>query len=230
MISKNRIVVLVDNEPGEKLRSDWGLSIYVETSEWSMLFDADTNPSTLQYNAEKLNLNLEDIDFAVLSHYHYDHAGGFSYIAKVNPNLKLYVPPGPANRLRKIGLNPIVVNHNMKITDTSYLIGPLNAGWGLNEISFAFYVEEKGLILLVGCSHPGVGKIASELVSFTKINKIYMIIGGYHSSPLKAIDELAEITKYFSPIHCSNESIKRYVKERYSNKYFEARTGTEIEI
>lgn len=230
MVSKTRIVVLIDNEPGEGLKSDWGLSLYVETPGWSMIFDADTSPNTLQFNAEKLNLNLEEVSFAVLSHYHYDHAGGLSYIAKINPNLKIYVPPGPAGRLRRIGLNPIVVNQNIAISDDSFIIGPLSAGWGLNEISFAFYSGRKGLTLLVGCSHPGVDKIALELVNFTKIDKIHMIIGGYHSSALEAIDRLAEITRYFCPIHCSSESIKRYLEKKYPEKYFKARTGTEIDV
>ncbi|WP_342666296.1 MBL fold metallo-hydrolase [Thermococcus guaymasensis] len=37
---------------------------------------------------------MEGLDFAVLSHWHYDHYGGFSTIAELNPGLELYAPPG----------------------------------------------------------------------------------------------------------------------------------------
>ena len=79
-----RLVVLNDNVPAEGLLNDWGWSVLVE-GKHRFLFDADTRGEILLHNAEALGVSLKGLDFAVLSHWHYDHYGGFSTIAELNP-------------------------------------------------------------------------------------------------------------------------------------------------
>ena len=43
-------------------------------------------------NAEKLGIDLTQVDTVVLSHGHYDHGGGILPFAKINPTAKIYVP------------------------------------------------------------------------------------------------------------------------------------------
>jgi 7,8-dihydropterin-6-yl-methyl-4-(beta-D-ribofuranosyl)aminobenzene 5'-phosphate synthase len=42
-------------------------------------------------NAKNLNINLEKVDFAVLSHGHYDHGGGLSRFMQINDKAPVYV-------------------------------------------------------------------------------------------------------------------------------------------
>ncbi|RLE82474.1 MAG: MBL fold metallo-hydrolase [Thermoprotei archaeon] len=223
-----KISVLVDNEPGRGLFGEWGLSIYAEYGKTKILFDADTNPSVLDYNAGKLEIDLSKLDFAVLSHYHYDHTGGFKLVGEVAPSLTVYVPPGPGHELEELGLKPVVVEKTVEVFKGVYVIGPLEAWKDFYEIALAIKLEGKGLVLLVGCSHPGVDKIALKAQKDTG-NRVYHVIGGFHGPSKETLDKLAEIATYISASHCSGNSAKNYLSRKYSEKYREVRTGTIIE-
>lgn len=56
-----------------------GLSLYVQNDDVSLLFDVGQGIA-FKSNAEKLNIDLSNINYIVLSHGHYDHTGGLKYI------------------------------------------------------------------------------------------------------------------------------------------------------
>lgn len=85
-----KITVLVDNIDGEKLRGEWGLSFYIEYRDKTVLLDAGLS-DLFAGNAEKLGLDLNRVDFAVLSHAHDDHANGFDAFFAGNDHAPLYV-------------------------------------------------------------------------------------------------------------------------------------------
>lgn len=86
-----KITVLAENKVYEEtLVAEHGLSILVESGEHSILFDAGQSGKTFE-NAEKLGIDLDKIDFAVLSHGHYDHAGGFPKFRILNNEAKIYI-------------------------------------------------------------------------------------------------------------------------------------------
>jgi len=228
-ISWTRITVLIDNEPNEDLINEWGLSMWVETPLWRCLFDAGTNPSTLKHNMSKLKIDPSRLDFAVLSHHHYDHLGGFSYIGEEVPNLTVYIPPNSKEKLESWSLKPQIINETKKIAEDAYIIGPLEAWTGFREIALAINVDEIGLIVLVGCSHPGVDNIVLKTLEDLG-REIYAIIGGFHKPSKKALDKVAKIVKRIFPAHCTGSNSKRYLIKNYPDKYGEIRTGTILEF
>ena len=227
MVKKLNLTIINDNEPGEGLKNDWGWSILVESEKWRILFDADTNPHVIEYNTRKMNINLKNVDLGVLSHYHGDHYGGFEYVGRVARGLKIYVPPGDYEFLKSWGLNPIEVKDARKIGDDLWLSGAL--GSFIREQAMGIKVDNIGLVVVVGCSHPGADALASKLKEITN-EEIYLVIGGYHSPPKSVLDNLARISKYISPAHCSGIDAKNYVRRNYPDKYFPVRTGSKIEI
>ena len=85
--------VLVDNTDGEGLRGEWGLSFYIEHDGRTILLDAGLSPLFAE-NAKKMGLDLDKVDFAVLSHAHDDHANGLDRFFELNGHAPLYVASG----------------------------------------------------------------------------------------------------------------------------------------
>lgn len=76
-----KITTLIENNLGDKslLCNEHGLSMYIEADGRNILFDTGQSGDFIQ-NAEKLNVNLNKLDYVIISHGHYDHSGGFKEI------------------------------------------------------------------------------------------------------------------------------------------------------
>ena len=223
---KLKLTILNDNESGFNLKNEWGWSILAESERWKILFDADTNPRVIEYNTKALNIDLKDLDFAILSHYHADHYGGFEYVGNVARGLKIYAPQGGSDFLKNWGLNPIE-GESGEIAEDVWLSGTL--GSSIKEQAVGIKVDDIGLVVIVGCSHPGADTITMKLKEMTD-EIIFLVIGGFHSPSKKVLDNLANLSKYISPAHCSGIQAKNYVRANYPDKYIEVATGSVIDI
>ena len=86
-----RITSLIDNYSQKGFRTEHGLSLYIQTrSGKNILFDMGQG-HLLAENATQFGLSLRDIDFAVISHGHYDHGGGLSCFLKENDMAPIYI-------------------------------------------------------------------------------------------------------------------------------------------
>lgn len=90
-----QITALMDNRlTGRKdLLCEHGLSMFVSCQGKGILFDCGSSEKML-YNAQKLGIDLRGMDAVVLSHAHYDHAGGFRFLAEQYPVGRVYTGPG----------------------------------------------------------------------------------------------------------------------------------------
>lgn len=81
------IITLIENTklPQSKLAVEHGLSFFVRTDISTFIFDCG-HTSLAWSNAKMMNIDLAEVEFVVLSHSHYDHAGGF-------PSLLHHVKP-----------------------------------------------------------------------------------------------------------------------------------------
>ncbi|PMP88804.1 MAG: MBL fold metallo-hydrolase [Desulfurella sp.] len=217
-----KMVILNDNEPSPGLKNEWGWSLFIEFKGKKILFDADTSAEIIKYNSKKLNIDLDSVDFAFLSHYHMDHYGGYGYFAG-KKSFKVYTPDDD-KILREFGLLPIEVKGFKEIEDGVFSTGAIT-GFGLKEHAMVIRLDYLN-ILIVGCSHPGIDNIAK--IVYENLGEIYFTIGGFHEPSLKALDKLAEISKYVAPAHCSGNKAKEYVKKNYNSKYIETKTGSKI--
>ena len=67
-----------------------GLSLYIEAGRKKILFDMGQTEIFAE-NAEKMGIDLADVDIAVVSHGHYDHGGGLSRFLEINKKAPVYI-------------------------------------------------------------------------------------------------------------------------------------------
>lgn len=86
-----KIITLMENLPLDKtFYCEHGLSLYIETQKHKILFDTGKSNNYIE-NANKLGIDLADVDIAFLSHGHYDHGGGIKRFLEINEKSNIYI-------------------------------------------------------------------------------------------------------------------------------------------
>jgi 7,8-dihydropterin-6-yl-methyl-4-(beta-D-ribofuranosyl)aminobenzene 5'-phosphate synthase len=89
----NRVTILYDSfGKSPTLTTDWGFAALVDYGGKRILFDTGNNAQIFEHNVKAAVVDLQKIDFVVMSHRHGDHMGGLAYLLKVNPTVKIYAP------------------------------------------------------------------------------------------------------------------------------------------
>ncbi|MHA1926332.1 MAG: MBL fold metallo-hydrolase [Candidatus Thorarchaeota archaeon] len=226
-----KISVLVDNHPNGTLEAPWGLSMLIETTDMAILFDSGPHWSALRNNSESLGIDLESTcDVAVVSHEHPDHVDGLSYISSIHDNLTLYTPDyGGQTRYWMHDFFAIEVEDTAQVSSGIAIIGMGS------EQALVINVENLGLIILVGCSHPGVENIVARSIEVMNVRAVYMVMGGFHllqagqEQVSDAIDALIQMgVQNIYPLHCSGDEVNEYLDSSYPANHGEASVGFQI--
>jgi 7,8-dihydropterin-6-yl-methyl-4-(beta-D-ribofuranosyl)aminobenzene 5'-phosphate synthase len=105
----------------------------------------------------------------------------------------------------------------------------------LKELSLAVNTPD-GVVLVVGCSHPGIDKIAEAAATINP--KIRLIAGGFHLvvAPddviAKAVAALKDTFKVenVAPGHCTGEPAFAALKHAFGDRYIYAGVGTSLPL
>ena len=87
-----KITTLIENQPGQdgRLAFEHGLSLFIEFAGKRLLFDTGQTGAFAD-NAEKLSIDLSQLDAVILSHGHYDHSGGLARLLPLlSPGTPIY--------------------------------------------------------------------------------------------------------------------------------------------
>jgi len=89
-----RIVTLVENVVYARgLGAEHGLSLYIEHEGHRILFDTGQSDRFLK-NAQRLGIDIAEVDALVVSHGHYDHAGGIEAFCAANKDAAIFIKEG----------------------------------------------------------------------------------------------------------------------------------------
>lgn len=201
-----RITILVDNNTciDQYYLAEPALSFYIEADQKKILFDLGYS-DVWRINAERLNLNLHDIDTIVLSHGHNDHTGGLRYLQNMNQPIQLVAHPDTEKK--KVYQNTdvgsfisfdqlpsnITCNYQKEpypISEHLWYLGEIPRYYGfegypleedrLSDDSALVYKDTEGLFIITGCSHSGICNITRYAQKVFYTEKITGILGGLH--------------------------------------------------
>jgi len=215
-----KITTLVDNDVWLKgLESSWGLSLYVEIDygkeQHRVLMDTSGSPDVLFNNVRKLEVDLSNVEAIFISHWHMDHCGALSQVLPLlRPQTPVYVPamnPSGIKEIRDSEATPIVCSDPVSLMDGMMSTGEMIGG--VSEHSLVINLRDEGLVVLAGCSHPGIVNIVKRAQQVSGGSKVYAVIGGFHISSRREGAHVAEFmqesdVKLVSPCHCTGASAR----------------------
>jgi 7,8-dihydropterin-6-yl-methyl-4-(beta-D-ribofuranosyl)aminobenzene 5'-phosphate synthase len=204
-----KISKLVDNTPGINTKAEFGLSYFIEYNGRTILFDTAQTNLFLE-NARIMNLPIRHADYIVLSHGHFDHGNGLTYLSGgylvCHPGcfVKRY---GKTNR-NYIGLKntkeeitakftPITSEKPYQLFDGAYFLGEIPRITDFESQTTTFIFEdgtpdfviddsalalktENGLFIVTGCGHSGIVNTLEHAKKVTGEKRIYGVMGGFH--------------------------------------------------
>ncbi len=269
-----RITILYDafGKPSH-LERGWGYSALIEYAGKRILFDTGGRTRIFAENVNKLNVNLESLDFVVISHRHDDHTAGLAYVLQKNPKINIYVPlengsfgaPVPAAMKKAIergvkdapantryfdgqyvenylldshwpGANFIHIDDVLEVVPGFFLFRTISDNKGtmeLSELSLAIKTPE-GMLVIVGCSHPGIEKILAKAAGIDV--QIHALAGGLHligasdHSVIQVVNDLKQKwqIKRIAAGHCSGEFAQSEFKKQFGMHHDYAGLGEVI--
>lgn len=143
------------------LESEHGLAVLVEADGKLGLFDTGQSDAVCR-NAERLGVDLGQLDWIVLSHGHYDHTGGLGEVLTLASNAAVYVHPAALEeklvledeKLREAGIGPfgaelekeagtLVLNEDpVQISPNIHLTGTVPRHSGFEQVSERFVTRD----------------------------------------------------------------------------------------
>jgi len=262
--AKPKITVLYDAfGKTPTMQKDWGYAAFIEYGGKRILFDTGNNPEIFARNAKAKGVDLTKLDFVVMSHRHGDHMGGLTYLLKVNPTVRIYAPKDglggvygsdiPSSFYRKDASLPPEQRYydggppkimrfgsawpgaNFQLIHLIALVSDKPGTLELRELSLAINTPE-GMVIVVGCSHPGIDKIVEAASSINP--RIHLIVGGFHlvvssdseiETIVTALHDRFKV-EYVAPGHCTGEPAFTALKKAFGDRYLYAGLGTTLAL
>jgi 7,8-dihydropterin-6-yl-methyl-4-(beta-D-ribofuranosyl)aminobenzene 5'-phosphate synthase len=233
-----RLTVVFNNVPYKPgMITGWGFACVVQGYAKTILFDTGASGEVLLANVNSLGLDPGIVDVVVLSHAHGDHTGGLQDFLEQNPDVIVYYPKSfPAifkNIITRYGAKAEATDEPQSLLTGVHTTGEL--GWAIKEQSLILDTSH-GLVLITGCAHPHIDKIAAAAQYYLR-KDIHLLMGGFHlldqseSDINKIIKELKSLgVQKVAPSHCTGDKAMKLFRQAWQDNYIEGGLGAVIDI
>ncbi len=198
-----KIIVLTENtSKSSEFECEHGLSLYIETKQNKVLFDTGAS-SLFSRNASKFNIDLSDINDAVISHGHYDHGGGLKTFLDYNNTANVYINKNAFEDIYSdrnedgmvyIGLDKSLENlPQIKLIDDKYTINNEFEIFVANKTNYAVPNGNKTLYIKSNETYINDDFRHEHNLVITEGSKKVLISGCSHKGILNILDSYYEI-------------------------------------
>ena len=211
---ETRFTIVYDNEARQSFKSGWGFSCLVGES---VLFDTGPDSRALLYNMQRLDINLQEIDVVVLSHAHGDHTGGIDIVEQLG-DVRVFVPGSFFNSMRR-SLSRFDNVEMVEVTDMMNVREGITSTGEIGRMGEQSLVVRtpRGLVLVTGCSHPGLDTIMNVA---QQCGAVYGVIGGFHGfDRLEILRDVGLIV----PCHCTR--LKKHILTHFPERSRQCAAG-----
>ena len=231
-------IVYNNDSADNRLRSEWGFACLVEGMGKTLLFDTGGEAEVLAANFKTLRLNPKRIDTVVISHMHWDHINGLQWLAKENPELTVYLPQAEEDR-------EVIRQTQEQFANTALLIEPTQIAPGIRTTGILpgrkweqalCFESPNGLIVITGCSHPGIVNLLEQARSVSRQN-LYAVFGGFHlknDSPEQIDQTVSQIQSLgiekIGPTHCTGDAAVDVFTQRWNQPNLPVQLGSRFSL
>jgi len=235
-----RIRILYDNQALNKnFKAGWGFSCLVDED---VLLDAGEKGKPLLENMKAFKINPLSVKKIVISHNHRDHTGGLRALLEVNPGIEIYACEifsqklSEGEKIPQKNIRP--VKGYARISASVFSSGEIEGVYKNSPITEQGLVlsSKSGNYLITGCAHPGIEKMAEQVIEQSG-NKLKGVIGGFHlfkksrEESLKTAKKLKEMgIEKAGPSHCSGKEAQNIFREVFKKDFLEIKAGTEVSL
>lgn len=230
--------------------AEWGLSLYLEVNGVRILFDSG-HKGTFVHNAKHMGVDLDKVDFVVLSHHHWDHTGGLRFHAFDAKKLVTH-PRVPGIVLAEQSLDLaatfelVTSKEPMEFSPGIFYLGEIPRQTDFEKGAYeddpmpddtAIAIRtDKGTVIVTGCSHAGVCNI-SEYAKKVTNQKLYGLVGGFHlfeddpAAIAGSVDYFKrEKPAFLFPMHCVDHAAMAAFYNNFKIKKYGAGDTFQVKI
>ena len=230
------VTIVYDNYPfDERLQTTWGFGCVVTGLEKTILFDTGGDGRILLTNMRTCGIKPDEIKAVVLSHIHADHTGGLDAFLQANSRVTVYLPKVFPERLkhqvRNAGATLIETEEPCKVCDRVWTTGVLD---GSIPEQGLYLKGPDGLIVITGCAHPGIVRMAKAAREHADL-PVYAVVGGFHMAGASrqtiqaVIEGLRGLgVRRVAPCHCSGDETRRWMKEAFGQGCLPSGAGARL--